>query len=54
MWVEIGLSLIGAIWMGLPETKVGTFSQALMNKAKQRGWAIISMKKTGKKSLTWE
>jgi phosphoglycolate phosphatase-like HAD superfamily hydrolase len=29
---------------GLPDTKVGTFSQALMDEAKQRGWVVISMK----------
>lgn len=39
---------------GLPETKVGTFSQALMNEAKQRGWAIISMQKDWKKIFAWE
>jgi phosphoserine phosphatase len=29
---------------GLPDTKVGTFSQALMNEAKQKGWVVISIK----------
>jgi phosphoserine phosphatase len=29
---------------GLPDTKVGTFSQGLMDEAKQRGWVVISMK----------
>jgi phosphoglycolate phosphatase-like HAD superfamily hydrolase len=29
---------------GLPDTKVGTFTQALMDEAKQRGWVVISMK----------
>jgi hypothetical protein len=29
---------------GLPDTKVGTFPQALMDEAKQRGWVVISMK----------
>ena len=28
---------------GLPDTKVGTFSQSLMDEAKQRGWTVISM-----------
>lgn len=28
----------------LPDTKVGTFTQALYNEAKQRGWFVISMK----------
>jgi hypothetical protein len=29
---------------GLPDTKVGTFSQALMDSAEASGWTIISMK----------
>jgi phosphoserine phosphatase len=29
---------------GLPDTKVGTFSQALMDEARQKGWIVISMK----------
>ena len=29
---------------GLPDTKVGTFSQALMDSAKADGWTVISMK----------
>ncbi len=29
---------------GLPDTKVGTFTQALADEAKQRGWTVISMK----------
>ena len=29
---------------GLPDTKVGRFSQALMEEAKKRGWIVISMK----------
>jgi len=29
---------------GLPDTKVGTFSQALMDTAQQNGWTVISMK----------
>jgi phosphoglycolate phosphatase-like HAD superfamily hydrolase len=29
---------------GLPATSVGTFSQALMDEAKARGWTVISMK----------
>jgi len=29
---------------GLPDTKVGTFTQALMEEAKKRAWVIISMK----------
>jgi hypothetical protein len=29
---------------GLPDTKVGTFSPALMAEAKAKGWTVISMK----------
>ena len=29
---------------GLADTKVGAFTQALMDEAKQRGWIVISMK----------
>ena len=29
---------------GLPDTKVGTFTQALMDEAKRRGWTVISMR----------
>ena len=29
---------------GLPDTKVGTFSQSLMDEAESRGWTVISMK----------
>ena len=29
---------------GLPDTKVGTFTQALMEEAKEQGWVVISMK----------
>jgi phosphoserine phosphatase len=29
---------------GLPDTKVGTFSRALADEAKQKGWTVISMK----------
>jgi phosphoglycolate phosphatase-like HAD superfamily hydrolase len=29
---------------GLPESKVGTFTQALYNDAKRRGWTVVSMK----------
>jgi phosphoglycolate phosphatase-like HAD superfamily hydrolase len=32
----------------LADTKVGTFDQALMDEAKQRGWAVVSMKKDWK------
>jgi hypothetical protein len=29
---------------GLPDTKVGTFTQALYDEAKKNGWSVISMK----------
>jgi phosphoserine phosphatase len=30
---------------GLPDTKIGTFSQSLMDEAKQRGWVVVSMQR---------
>jgi hypothetical protein len=39
---------------GLPDTKVGTFPQALMAEAQQRGWVVISMKKDFKKIFAWK
>jgi phosphoglycolate phosphatase-like HAD superfamily hydrolase len=39
---------------GLPNTKVGTFNQALYDEAKEKGWVIISMKKDWKKIFAWE
>ena len=29
---------------GLPDSKVGTFTQALYDEAKKRGWVVISVK----------
>jgi hypothetical protein len=34
---------------GLPNTKVGTFTQALYDEAKKDGWFVISMKNDWKK-----
>ncbi len=34
---------------GLPDTKVGTFSQALYDEAKKSGWSVISMKNDWKR-----
>jgi phosphoserine phosphatase len=34
---------------GLPDSHVGTFSQALYDEAKQRGWVVISMQKDWKR-----
>jgi hypothetical protein len=39
---------------GLPDTKVGTFPQALYDEAKTKGWTVISMKNDWKQILTWE
>jgi hypothetical protein len=39
---------------GLPDTKVGAFTQALYDEAKKKGWVIISMKKDWKKIFAWE
>jgi phosphoglycolate phosphatase-like HAD superfamily hydrolase len=39
---------------GLPDTKVGAFSQALLDEAKKRGWVVISMKNDWKKIFSWE
>ena len=39
---------------GLPDTKVGTFTQALYDEAKKHGWVVISMKKDWKKIFAWE
>ena len=39
---------------GLPETKVGTFTQALYDEAKKNGWTVISMKKDWKKIFAFE
>ena len=39
---------------GLPDTKVGTFSQSLMDEAKQRGRTVISMKNDWKRIFPTE
>jgi phosphoserine phosphatase len=39
---------------GLPETKVGTFTQALYDKAKTGGWTVISMKNDWKTIFSFE
>ena len=36
---------------GLPDTKVGTFTQALYDEAKKDGWIVISMKNDWKTDL---
>ena len=37
-----------------PDTKVGTFSDALMDEAKKRGWTVISMKNDWKRIFSFE
>jgi phosphoserine phosphatase len=39
---------------GLPDTRVGTFTQALYHEARKRGWVVISMKNDWKKIFAWE
>ena len=39
---------------GLPDTKVGAFSQALYNQAKKQGWVLISMKNDWKRIFAFE
>ena len=39
---------------GLPDTKVGTFTQALYDESKKDGWFVISMKQDWKKIFVWE
>jgi phosphoserine phosphatase len=37
-----------------PESTIGTFSDALLAEAKQRGWTVISMKADWKRVFSWE
>jgi phosphoglycolate phosphatase-like HAD superfamily hydrolase len=39
---------------GLPDTKVGTFTQALYDEAKQDGWTVISMKNDWKRIFAFD
>jgi hypothetical protein len=39
---------------GLPDTEVGTFSDALIAESKTRGWTVISMKNGGKRIFPFE
>jgi hypothetical protein len=39
---------------GLPDTKVGTFTQALYDEAKKNGWTVISMKNDWKVIFPFE
>ena len=39
---------------GLPNSAIGTFTQALYDEAKSRGWFVISMKNDWKRIFAWE
>ncbi len=39
---------------GLPDSKVGTFTQALYDEAKKKGWVVISMKNDWKRIFSFE
>jgi phosphoglycolate phosphatase-like HAD superfamily hydrolase len=39
---------------GLPDTRVGTFTQALYDEAKKRGWFVVSMKNDWKRIFAFE
>jgi hypothetical protein len=39
---------------GLPDGKVGTFTQALHDEAKAKGWFVISMKSDWKRIFAFE
>ena len=39
---------------GLPDTKVGTFTQALYDEAKSKGWNVISMKNDWKRIFSFD
>jgi hypothetical protein len=39
---------------GLPATKIGTFTQALYDEAKSKGWTVISMKNDWKRIFAFE
>jgi hypothetical protein len=39
---------------GLPDTKIGTFNQALYDEAKKKDWTVISMKNDWKRIFAFE
>ena len=39
---------------GLPDTKVGTFTQTLYDEAKKHGWIVISVKNDWKRIFAFE
>ena len=40
--------------LGMRDTKVGAFTQALYDEAKKKGWTVISMKSDWKKIFAFE
>jgi len=44
----------GREWAYSAESKIGTFSDALMAEAKENGWTVISMKNDWKRIFAWE
>ena len=40
--------------LGLPDSKVGTFTQALYDEAKSKGWVVISIKNDWNRIFAWE
>jgi hypothetical protein len=40
--------------LGLPDTKVGTFAQALHDEATKQGWVVINMKNDWKRVFSFE
>ena len=40
--------------LGMRDTKVGTFTQALYDEARKNGWTVISMKNDWKKIFAFE
>ena len=39
---------------GLPDSRVGTFTQALYDEAKKNAWTVISMKTDWKRIFAWD
>jgi hypothetical protein len=39
---------------GLPDVKLGAFTQALSEQAEKNGWTVVSMKNDWKKIFAWE
>ena len=40
--------------VGLPDAKIGTFTQTLYDEAKNKGWIVISMKNDWKRIFAFE